>query len=35
MGETSESICKRVQAVRNIQQQRFASSHWISQHIGG
>jgi magnesium chelatase family protein len=35
MGETSESIRKRVQAVRNIQQQRFASSHWISQHIGG
>lgn len=26
MGETSESICKRVQAARNIQQQRFASS---------
>jgi len=26
MGETSESIRKRVQATRNIQQQRFASS---------
>ena len=26
MGETSESIRKRVQAARNIQQQRFASS---------
>jgi len=26
MGETSESIHKRVQAARNIQQQRFASS---------
>jgi magnesium chelatase family protein len=25
MGETSESIRKRVQAARNIQQQRFAS----------
>jgi magnesium chelatase family protein len=26
MGETSESIRERVQAARNIQQQRFASS---------
>jgi magnesium chelatase family protein len=26
MGETSELICKRVQATRNIQEQRFASS---------
>lgn len=26
MGETSESICKRVQAACNIQQQRFANS---------